>query len=77
VWDASSGTLLTSVGHDSTWPYIDVSPDGRRLVTSADGVARMWTLDPDELIELAEAGVSRSFTQVECDRYGIETCMAG
>ncbi len=76
VWDAASGRLLTAVGHHSTWPYIDVSPDGRRLVTSADGVARMWTLDPDELIELAESGVSRSFTQVECDRYGVETCQS-
>ena len=76
VWDATSGTLLTAVGHHSTWPYIDVSPDGRRLVTSADGVARMWTLDPDELMELAKARVTRSFTQAECGRYGIEPCQS-
>jgi WD40 repeat protein len=74
VWDATGGTLLTAVGHHSTWPHIDVSPDGRRLVTSADGVARMWTLDPDELVELAQSRVTRSFTQAECGRYGIEPC---
>jgi WD40 repeat protein len=76
VWDATSGTLLTAVGHHSTWPYIDVSPDGRRLVTSADGVARVWTLDPDELLELARARVSRNLSEAECDRYGIETCQS-
>ena len=50
--------------------------------TIAGLIARIdeWALTPSqhsgELVELAGARVSRSFTQAECDRYGIEPCQS-
>ena len=39
------------------------SPDGRRLVTTwADGITRIWTLDLDELVDIARDRVTRGLT---------------
>jgi WD40 repeat protein len=43
------------------------SADGRRLVSAApDGVVRVWTLDLDELIRIAEQEVTRELSDDEC-----------
>ena len=63
VWDVTSGRLLAEVGDADIAPFIAVTPDGRHLVTSAQGEALVWTLDVDELLEMATAQVSRTFTQ--------------
>lgn len=74
VWDVATGAMTASISGHGQWPHIALTPDGRHLLTSADGSVRMWTLDTDELLELAEARASRSLTAGECDRYGITDC---
>ena len=76
VWDVTSGRLRAEIGDADVAPFIAVSDDGRRLVTSAEGESLVWTLDVDELLEMAAAKVSRTFTAAECQRYGIDPCPA-
>jgi WD40 repeat protein len=49
---------------------LDFSPDGERLASaSADGVVRVWTLDLDELISIANDELTRGLTDDECRQY--------
>jgi hypothetical protein len=49
---------------------VGFSPEGTRLVTmSTDGTARVWALDRDELIDVAEAGLQRGLSDDECRQY--------
>ena len=52
------------------------SPDGKRLASAApDGVVRVWALDLDELIAIAEdASSPRPLTDDECRQYRIDPC---
>jgi hypothetical protein len=34
----------------------------------------VYTLDGDELVRLTRASLTRTFTEVECARYGIDPC---
>jgi WD40 repeat protein len=46
------------------------SPDGSRLASvSADGSVRVWVLDLDELVDIAERGLTRTLTDDECRQY--------
>ena len=54
---------------EGTWLSLDVSPDGERLVTTSAGVARVWALDLDDLVEIAEDRVTRSLSDDECQQY--------
>lgn len=74
VWSVEDGRLRSEIGEYSRAPSIALSPDGRRLATSADGVVHLWTTDTEELLELAAAKVTRSLTEGECERYGIDPC---
>jgi len=74
VWDVTSGRLLAEIGDAGVAPFIAVSSDGRRLFTSAEGESMVWTLDVEELLAMAAAKVSRTFTTAECQRYGIDPC---
>jgi WD40 repeat protein len=74
VWSVEDGRLRSEIGEYSRAPSIALSPDGRRLATSADGVVHLWTTDTKELLELAAAKVTRSLTEGECERYGIDPC---
>ena len=71
IFDASTGERqLVLRGHGYLVSGLDFSPDGRRLVTTApDGVVRVWTLDLDELIEIARGKVTRDLTDDECRQY--------
>lgn len=53
--------------------------DGRHLVTMwEDGVARVWTLDTDELVRIAGRRLTRALTDGECKRYlHVATCPKG
>ena len=57
---------------------VGLDPSGRRLLSLDDsGVARVWTLDPDELVSIAESRLTRSLTDAECRRYlGADDCAA-
>ena len=71
IFDARTGERqLVLRGHGYLVSGLDFSPDGRRLVTTApDGVVRVWTLDLDELIEIARGKVTRDLTDDECRQY--------
>ena len=76
VWDMPSATITASisVAERGTWPHVALLPDGQHVLTSSDGLVRLWTLDPGELLDLADQRTSRSLSPAECTRYGIEDC---
>lgn len=69
--DAASGARRFVLrGHGFLVSGLAFTPDGRRLITTApDGVVRVWTLDLDELIRIAEGEVTRELTDDECRQY--------
>jgi len=77
VWDALTGEgLQTLSGASGAVNSIAFSPDGKRIAAaSTDGTVHVYTLDVDELLNLARSRVSRNFTPEECNRYfQAETC---
>jgi WD40 repeat protein len=74
VWDVTSGeTLVVLEGHD-TWPFVDMTPDRRYIVTATPGKVRVWTLDLEELTGIARARVRRSLNAAECQTYHFTEC---
>ena len=50
--------------------HISFSPDGSQLASyGVEGVVRIWALDLDDLIEIAQDRLTRSFTEEECRQY--------
>ena len=77
VWDAQTGQeLMTLYGNTGNVFGVSFSPDGRHLATAGgDGTARIYTLDMDELTDLARSRVTRTLTTEECRQYlHVETC---
>jgi len=77
VWDARTGQeLMTLFGQGGNVFGVAISPDGQHVATAGgDGTARLYTLDLDELIELARERVTRSLTEEECRQYlHLEKC---
>lgn len=72
LWDAETGAAVLRLPQlDGEVSSVDFSPDGRYLATHsvAEGVVRVWTLDPDELVAIATQNVTRTLTQAECLEY--------
>ena len=71
IWDAVSGRqLLTLSGHTGVVTGLAFSPDGKRLATAAeDQTVRVFALDIDDLIRIAEDRVTRSLTPEEERQY--------
>jgi WD40 repeat protein/class 3 adenylate cyclase len=71
LFDAARGARrFVLPGHGSLVSGLAFSPDGRWLITTApDGVVRVWTLDLDELIRIAEGEATRELTDDECRQY--------
>jgi len=74
VWDAGSGKELLSLrGHTKIVTRVAFSPGGKRLATaSEDGTVQVYTLDIQELMNLARSRVTRNppaLTRDECKRY--------
>lgn len=74
VWSYPTGHLVAELPAHDTWPHLAVTPDGRRVLTSADDVVRSWTLDTDELVDTARERLTRGLSVSECERYGIDPC---
>jgi WD40 repeat protein/DNA-binding SARP family transcriptional activator len=69
-WDAASGAELGSLRSPAPVTQVAFDATGDRLVSVDDsGVARVWTLDLDELLSIAESRLTRDLTEAECRRY--------
>ena len=70
LWSTTTGAEHQVLrGHDGPVWSVAFSPDGGRLVSTGNGLARVWALDVDELVEIAESRVARSLTDAECQQY--------
>ena len=70
IWDSRTGDeqLLLDADH-AVWT-VGLDPSGERLLSLDDsGLARVWALDPDELVGVGEVEAHRSLTDAECRRY--------
>lgn len=67
LWDLASRQALFSLpGHSASVDQVVFSADGSRLATaSRDGTARVYTMDLDELVSLAQERLTRGFTPEE------------
>lgn len=77
VWDLATGEeFYTLYGHLGVATSVEFGPDGTWLVSSGkDGVVRGYTLQIEELKDIAKARLTRSLTTEECQRYlHLETC---
>jgi WD40 repeat protein len=77
VWDAQTGEeLMTLYGNTSKVFGVSFSPDGKHVATAGgDGTARIYTLDTEELTNLARSRVTRALSTEECRRYfHLEQC---
>jgi len=73
IWDLDSGTTAYTLrGHNHEVRNLAFHPDGSRLASiSAEpgSSVRVWALDLDDLIEMAEDELVRAFTDEECREY--------
>ncbi len=71
VWDATTGKeLVTLTGHTANVSGAVFSPDGTKLATSSDdATVRIYLLRIEDLIALANARLTRTWTLPECVRY--------
>ena len=79
VWDASSGKELHVLQANSAQVRgAHFNANGTHLFTTGmDGVIREYTLNIEELVELAKARLTRSLTTEECQQYlHVEACPA-
>jgi WD40 repeat protein len=74
LWDAATGEMRLQLSGLDGFPYVSLSPDGRWLATSAGGVAKIWALDLDELVEIASDRLTRSLSPAECATYHFADC---
>ena len=74
IRDASDGSLLNNIKVPAQGEF---SVDGSNLIIYDDnGIVRILMLDFEELVELAESRVTRTFSPTECAQYRIEPCPA-
>lgn len=76
LWSTTTGVeqQVLRGHHDQVWS-VAFSPDGDRLVSTGNGLARVWALDVDDLVAIAQSRVDRSLTDAECRQYlGASNC---
>jgi WD40 repeat protein len=72
VWDVTSDIRepLYRFTHQTVVEGVAFSPDGKRLATAgSDGVVRVFLLDFNELVRVAQSRVRRPWTRDECEQY--------
>lgn len=70
VWGLETGAPMRLRGHVAYANAAVYSADGRRLVSvDSDGVMRIWAIDVGDLVAIAEARLTRDFSDVECRRF--------
>ncbi len=77
VGPASGSTVQVLPGHVAAVSCtVAFSPDGSKLASvGTDGIARVWALDLDDLIAIANDRLTRGFTDDECRQYlHLERC---
>jgi WD40 repeat protein len=79
VWDPATGERIAEFFTDrdaERLPFFDISSDGRHMIAlGGDDTLRVYTLDTDELIQIAKDRVTRSFTEDECRAHlHLESC---
>ena len=77
LWDPETGVQdLVLHGDDHEAQSVAFSPDGSMLASMDEsGVARVWALDLDDLIDIAHARLTRGFSEDECRQYlHLERC---
>jgi len=76
VWNVATGEELLNLSGSVAVGGVAFSPDGARLVTSGlDGMLRVYVLPIDDLIALAQARLTRTWTQEECQKFlHVERC---
>jgi len=74
LWDVTTGEMRLQLSGLEGVPYVSLSPDGRWLATSAAGIAKIWALDLEELVEIAGSRLTRSLSPAECATYHFADC---
>lgn len=82
LWEPRTGALLFKIAHEGKVGGGAFSNDGRHLAVTLDmpedeeaDAVRVYTLDTDELLDIAATKLTREFTLAECAGYGIaEPC---
>ena len=71
LWDADTGAQISTLtGHRGLVTSVAFNPDGSELASvSGDGTVRVWSLDLDELTEIARNELTRTLTDEECQQY--------
>jgi serine/threonine protein kinase/WD40 repeat protein/class 3 adenylate cyclase len=80
LWDGTTGEeRLILRGHSSEVWDVSFDGSGQLLATiEANRIARVWTLDLDQLIGIANERLTRDFTDDECRTYlHVEQCPRG
>lgn len=79
LWDPHTGRVrLVLPADDGRIVHVAFSSAGSRLASvGVDGLVRVWTLELDELITIAETRLTRSLSDEECRQYlHVESCLA-
>jgi WD40 repeat protein/DNA-binding SARP family transcriptional activator/tRNA A-37 threonylcarbamoyl transferase component Bud32 len=78
LFDINSGEELTAIDLPNGVFPAQIGPDGRQIAIGDNaGAVRIYTLDEDELLNLARSRVTRTLTDEECRRYlHLDACPA-
>ena len=75
VWDTITGTELLTFGIEGGAFNVEFTPDGEHLVTWDYAGIKIFTLEIDELVQIARSRLTRSLTAEECQKYlHVEQC---
>jgi WD40 repeat protein/DNA-binding SARP family transcriptional activator len=77
VWDVDSREVVHEfpVGNTQVQGLAFVDDTHLAVATEHGGVS-VYTLDPDELVEVVRGSLTRGFREAECDRYGFgQSCL--